>query len=95
RESGSIEQDADVVMFVFRESYYLKNKEPRPATVEHAEWQAKMNGNGWLGECAGILAPSLASGRPPPHQPWEPSDSLALARLSMEHWESDAAFSWT
>ena len=30
-------------MFVFRESYYLKNKEPRPATVEHAEWQAKMN----------------------------------------------------
>ena len=43
RESGSIEQDADVVMFVFRQSYYLKNKEPRPATVEHAEWQAKMN----------------------------------------------------
>jgi len=43
RESGSIEQDADVVMFVYRESYYLERKEPRPATVEHAEWQAKMN----------------------------------------------------
>ena len=43
RESGSIEQDADVVMFVYRESYYLENKEPKPATVEHAEWQAKMN----------------------------------------------------
>jgi len=43
RESGSIEQDADVVMFVYREAYYLKAKEPRPATVEHAEWQAKMN----------------------------------------------------
>ena len=43
RESGSIEQDADVVMFVYRESYYLRSKEPRPATVEHAEWQAKMN----------------------------------------------------
>jgi len=43
RESGSIEQDADVVMFVYRESYYLQRKEPRPATVEHAEWQAKMN----------------------------------------------------
>jgi len=43
RESGSIEQDADVVMFVYRESYYLEKQEPRPATVEYAEWQAKMN----------------------------------------------------
>ena len=42
RESGSIEQDADVVMFVYREAYYLERKEPRPATVEYAEWQAKM-----------------------------------------------------
>ena len=43
RESGSIEQDADVVMFVYREAYYLEKMEPKPATVEHAEWQAKMN----------------------------------------------------
>ena len=43
RESGSIEQDADVVMFVYREAYYLQSKEPKPASVEHAEWQAKMN----------------------------------------------------
>ena len=43
RESGSIEQDADVVMFVYREAYYLERKEPRPATIDHAEWQAKMN----------------------------------------------------
>ena len=43
RESGSIEQDADVVMFVYREAYYLEKMEPRPATVEHAEWQSKMS----------------------------------------------------
>ena len=43
RESGSIEQDADVVMFVYREAYYLERKEPTPATVEHAEWQSKMS----------------------------------------------------
>ena len=43
RESGSIEQDADVVMFVFREAYYLQNKEPALGTAEHAEWQQKMD----------------------------------------------------
>jgi replicative DNA helicase len=42
RESGSIEQDADVVLFVFREEYYLSNKEPRPGTDEHIKWQAEM-----------------------------------------------------
>src|SRR5437588_5932916 len=43
RESGSIEQDADVVLFVFREEYYLSNKEPRPGTDDHTRWQTEMD----------------------------------------------------
>ena len=49
RESGSIEQDADIVMFVFRENYYIQNEEPKlksGETPEHLqkrldEWEAR------------------------------------------------------
>jgi replicative DNA helicase len=44
RESGSIEQDADVVMFVFREEYYVERCKPSEANVdEMRNWQQEMD----------------------------------------------------
>jgi replicative DNA helicase len=43
RESGSIEQDADVVMFVFREEYYKEREKPGDHELDKmAQWQADM-----------------------------------------------------
>lgn len=58
RESGSIEQDADIVMFVFRENYYIKNEEPKQhagETPEHfqnriEEWENRLRKTENLGE---------------------------------------------
>lgn len=58
RESGSIEQDADIVMFVYRENYYLQNEEPQQKaseTPEHLqkrmeEWEARVRATANIGE---------------------------------------------
>jgi len=43
RESGSIEQDADIVMFVYREEYYVERQQPDPSDMEKtAEWMRNM-----------------------------------------------------
>lgn len=42
RESGSIEQDADVVMFVYRDEYYLAKAEPKEAGDAWFEWETKL-----------------------------------------------------
>lgn len=40
-DKGSIEQDADVVMFLHRDDFYLLKDEPSPGSYEHSEWQLK------------------------------------------------------
>jgi replicative DNA helicase len=49
RDSGSLEQDANVVLLLAREDYYLKNDMPKAGTTEFIEWQDKMNA------CTGLM----------------------------------------
>ena len=42
RQSGSLEQDADVVLFPYRKAYYLLAREPEPGSVEYFAWKDKL-----------------------------------------------------
>jgi replicative DNA helicase len=42
RESGSIEQDADIVLFIYREDYYLAARQPADDHPDFASWQEEM-----------------------------------------------------
>jgi replicative DNA helicase len=57
RESGAIEQDADLVLLLFREAYYVKKREPHPASAEWSDWHAE-----WL-RCRHALDIHLAKQR--------------------------------
>lgn len=49
RASGQIEQDADFVLFLVSQEYYLRKAEPEPESADHITWQDKMSKvEGWL-----------------------------------------------
>ena len=45
RDSGSLEQDADNILFVFRPEYYIARSEPEEDSAEYAQWQADIDRN--------------------------------------------------
>ncbi len=49
RASGQIEQDADFVLFLVSQEYYLRKAEPEPDTADHVAWREKLTrAEGWL-----------------------------------------------
>lgn len=88
RDSGSIEQDADVVLFVYRDDYYLDRQEPDVTDVmKHSEWQAKVASA--KGKAEVIVAKSRHSSVGTVHMAFD-SHLTRFANLAREHHRRNA-----